>query len=101
MSFATAFGLSLRNLGTKKGRTILTAFAGSIGIIGIALILSVSQGVTNYIATVEESTMASYPITIEKSTNDTTSMMQSFLEHESTPAPEGMVGSNNFMIQLI
>ena len=101
MSFLTALSLSFNNLMTKKGRTILTAFAGSIGIIGIALILSVSQGVTNYIATVEESTMASYPITIEKSTNDTTSMMQSFLEHESTPAPDGMVGSNNFMIQLI
>ena len=101
MSFFTALALSFNNLMTKKGRTILTAFAGSIGIIGIALILSVSQGVTDYINTVEESTMASYPITIEKSTNDTTSMMQSFLEHESTPAPDGKVQSNNFMIQLI
>ena len=101
MSFFTALALSFNNLMTKKGRTILTAFAGSIGIIGIALILSVSQGVTNYINTVEESTMASYPITIEKTTNDTTSMMQSFLEHEATPAPDGMIGSNNFMIKLI
>lgn len=101
MSFFTALALSFNNLMTKKGRTILTAFAGSIGIIGIALILSVSQGVTNYIDTVEESTMASYPITIEKTTNDTASMMQSFLEHESTPAEDGYVESNNFMIKLI
>ena len=101
MSFLTALSLSFNNLMTKKGRTILTAFAGSIGIIGIALILSVSQGVTNYIDTVEESTMASYPITIEKTTNDTTSMMQSFLEHESKPAEDGYVESNNFMIKLI
>ena len=101
MSFWTALSLSFNNLMTKKGRTILTAFAGSIGIIGIALILSVSQGVTNYIETVEESTMASYPITIEKSTNDTTSMMQSLLEYEATPAPDGLIGSNNFMIELI
>ncbi len=101
MSFLTALSLSFNNLMTKKGRTILTAFAGSIGIIGIALILSVSQGVTNYINTVEESTMASYPITIERTTNDTTSMMKSFLEHESTPAPDGKIQSNNFMIQLI
>ena len=101
MSFWTALSLSFNNLMTKKGRTILTAFAGSIGIIGIALILSVSQGVTKYIDTVEESTMASYPITIEKTTNDTTSMMQSFLETDSTPAEDGYVESNDFMLKLI
>ena len=101
MSFWTALSLSFNNLMTKKGRTILTAFAGSIGIIGIALILSVSEGVTNYIATVEESTMASYPITIEKTTNDTTSMMQSFLETDTTPAEDGYVESNDFMLKLI
>ena len=101
MSFLTALSLSFNNLMTKKGRTILTAFAGSIGIIGIALILSVSSGVTDYINTVEESTMASYPITIEKTTNDTTSMMQSFLELESKPAQDGYIESNDFMLKLI
>ena len=65
MSFWTAFKLSLRNLFTKKGRTILTSFAGSIGIIGIALILAVSQGTTGYINHVQESTLSSYTITIQ------------------------------------
>ena len=64
MKFFTAFRLSLNNLMTKKGRTILTSFAGSIGIIGIALILSISNGVQNYINKVEEETLSSYPITI-------------------------------------
>lgn len=79
MSFWTAFKLSLRNLFTKKGRTILTAFAGSIGIIGIALILSVSQGFTLYINDVQESTLSSYPITLESSTIDLTELMNSFM----------------------
>ena len=65
MSFATSFGLSLKNLFTKKGRTALTAFAGSIGIIGIALIFAVSRGTTNYINTVQEDTLSSYPLTLE------------------------------------
>ena len=65
MKFFTALRLSLNNLMTKKGRTILTSFAGSIGIIGIALILSISNGVQNYINRVEEETLSSYPITIE------------------------------------
>ena len=66
MSFITAMNLSLNNLMTKKGRTILTAFAGSIGIIGIALILALSNGVQEYINNVEEETLTSYPITIQK-----------------------------------
>lgn len=66
MSFLTAMNLSLNNLMTKKGRTILTAFAGSIGIIGIALILALSNGVQEYINNVEEETLTSYPITIQK-----------------------------------
>ena len=74
MSLKTALSLSLNNLMTKKGRTILTAFAGSIGIIGIALILSISTGVKNYISKIEEDTLSSYPITIEKSTVDMNSM---------------------------
>lgn len=75
MSFFTALALSLNNLMTKKGRTILTAFAGSIGIIGIALILSISNGVQNYIDRIQEETLTSYPITIEAETIDLTSMM--------------------------
>lgn len=65
MSFFTALSLSFNNLKTKKGRTILTAFAGSIGIIGIALILSLSNGMQDYISDVEEDTLSSYPITIQ------------------------------------
>lgn len=70
MSFFTALSLSFNNLLTKKGRTLLTAFAGSIGIIGIALIMSLSNGVQNYIARIEEDTLSSYPLTIEESTLD-------------------------------
>lgn len=65
MSFLTALSLSFNNLKTKKGRTLLTAFAGSIGIIGIALILSLSSGMQSYISDVEEDTLSSYPITIQ------------------------------------
>lgn len=75
MSFITALRLSLNNLMTKKGRTFLTAFAGSIGIIGIALILSLSNGVQEYIERVEEDTLSSYPIMIEEATMDMTDMM--------------------------
>ena len=75
MSFLTALSLSFNNLRTKKGRTLLTAFAGSIGIIGIALILALSNGVNNYINDIQESTMLSYPITIEAQTFDLASMM--------------------------
>ncbi len=71
MSFKTALSLSLNNLLTKKGRTILTSFAGSIGIIGIALILSLSSGMQNYINRVEEDTLSSYPITLQEKTMDT------------------------------
>ena len=79
MKFTTAVRLSLNNLMTKKGRTILTSFAGSIGIIGIALILAISTGVQNYINKVEEDTLSSYPITIEESTVDMSSLMQSMM----------------------
>ncbi len=80
MSFKTALGLSLNNLMTKKGRTFMVSFAGSIGIIGIALILSLSSGVDKYIAKVEEETLSSYPLTIEKTTYDTESLMESMNE---------------------
>lgn len=79
MKFFTALRLSLNNLMTKKGRTILTSFAGSIGIIGIALILAISTGVQSYIDKVEEDTLSSYPITIEESTIDMSSMMESMM----------------------
>ncbi|EAE2482131.1 ABC transporter ATP-binding protein/permease [Listeria innocua] len=75
ISFLTSLQLSFNNLRTKKGRTLLTAFAGSIGIIGIALILSLSTGVNNYIANIQKDTMATYPITIEAETVDLTSQM--------------------------
>lgn len=75
MSFVTALGLSARNLMTKKGRTAMTAFAGSIGIIGIAAILALSNGVNNYIKKVEEDTLSSYPLTISKQDYDLSSMM--------------------------
>ena len=79
MSFGTSFMLSLKNLFTKKGRTTLTAFAGSIGIIGIALILAVSQGMTLYINSVQESTLSAYPLTLEDSTMDLSGLMQTFM----------------------
>ncbi len=75
MSFVTSFGLSLKNLFTKKGRTVLTSFAGSIGIIGIALILAVSQGTTMYIDYVQETTLSSYPLTIQQQMQDFSAMM--------------------------
>ncbi len=81
MSLATALTLSLNNLMTKKARTLLTAFAGSIGIIGIALILSLSNGVQQYIDRVQEDTLSSYPITIERSTIDMTSFMSSMAKN--------------------
>ena len=79
MSFLTAFSLSLNNLMTKKGRTFLTSFAGSIGIIGIALILSLSSGINTYINQVQEETLSSYPITIQAESTDMTAMMSSLM----------------------
>ena len=76
MSFLTALSLSVKNLFTKKARTILTSFAGSIGIIGIALILSLSNGIQKYIDRVEEETLSSYPLTIQKETIDMSSIIQ-------------------------
>ncbi len=90
MSLRTSFGLSLRNLISKKGRTILTSFAGSIGIIGIALIYAVSQGTTTYINAVQEETLSSYPLTIEAESLNLGSLMVTFMaqaesagEHEN------------------
>lgn len=79
MSPFTSFGLSLKNLITKKGRTTLTSFAGSIGIIGIALIYAVSQGTTNYIDAVQEDTLSSYPLTLESQHMDMGSLLTTFM----------------------
>lgn len=87
MSFATALSLSFNNLRSKKARTFLTAFAGSIGIIGIALILSLSTGVNNYIDNIQEDTMSAYPITIEEQSIDLESLI-SIQPSESDEADE-------------
>ena len=83
MSMRTSFMLSLKNLFTKKGRTTLTAFAGSIGIIGIALILAVSQGTTRYINDVQESALSAYPLTLEASSVEMSSLMAAFMNVSS------------------
>ena len=101
MSFFTALLLSLNNLLTKKGRTFLTAFAGSIGIIGIALILSVSAGVSAYIDDVEQSTASAYPITINKETTDTNSMLASLMKENETGSDPDKIYSNDVMISMI
>ena len=94
MSFFTALSLSLNNLMTKKGRTILTSFAGSIGIIGIALILAVSTGVQAYIDKVQEDTLSSYPITINAQEVDMTSMITN-LQANASNASSGEVRELN------
>lgn len=81
MSFLTALSLSKNNLLTKKARTILTSFAGSIGIIGIALILSLSNGVQTYINAVQEDTLSTYPLTINETTTDLQSMVEAMMEN--------------------
>ena len=88
MSFLTALSLSKNNLLTKKGRTILTSFAGSIGIIGIALILSLSNGVNLFIAGVQEDALTSYPISITAQTSDYTAMMGAMMAHNESDSAE-------------
>ena len=99
MKFSTAFGLSLRNLFTKKGRTMLTAFAGSIGIIGIALIYAVSQGTSDYIDDVQQDTLSTYPLTIMTETSDMTSMITGIMENEKNAEqqPDGTISERPFM----
>ena len=103
MRFFTALNLSLNNLMTKKGRTILTSFAGSIGIIGIALILALSTGIQNYISKVEEDTLSSYPITIDESTIDTAAMIESMMNEEATVTEKesNKIYSKNTMTKMI
>jgi len=88
LSPLTSFSLSLKNLFTKKGRTILTSFAGSIGIIGIALIISVSQGMTMYIDSVQESTLSAYPLTLQARSIDMTELMRALMGSESESVHE-------------
>ncbi len=84
MSFLTALSLSLNNLATKKGRTIMTSFAGSIGIIGIALILALSTGINAFIAQVQEDTLSTYPLTIQKNTQDMSAMLEAMTNVSDT-----------------
>ena len=103
MSFLTALSLSLNNLMTKKARTFLTAFAGSIGIIGIALILSLSNGVNAYIARVEEETLSSYPITIEQAGMDVSQLVSDLMgkNEPSGDREDGRIYSNNVMTEMM
>ena len=103
MGFLTALSLSLNNLMTKKTRTLLTAFAGSIGIIGIALILSLSNGISNYISRVEEDTLSSYPLMIQQQTVDMTIMLTSMMGTEPADGEtheDGRVYSMNVMSDM-
>ena len=90
MSIFTSFGLSLNNLFTKKGRTALTSFAGSIGIIGIALIYAVSNGATNYINNVQEDTLTAYPLTLESETVELASLIETFLGKAESDREHGL-----------
>lgn len=103
MSFLTALSLSLNNLMTKKARTFLTAFAGSIGIIGIALILSLSNGVNAYIARVEEETLSSYPITIEQAGMDVSQLVSDLMgkNEPNGDREDGKIYSNNIMTEMM
>lgn len=104
MSFFTALSLSLNNLLTKKGRTFMTAFAGSIGIIGIALIVALSSGFNDYISRVEEETLSSYPLAIEEENVDMSSMVNLLMganEEESKDYDENKIYSSNIMGDLM
>lgn len=97
MSFKTAFVLSLKNLLTKKGRTALTSFAGSIGIIGIALILSLSSGFQGYIDRVQEETLSTYPLTIQSATMDGNAIFSAMSGANSAPVEDGKIyGDSRF-----
>lgn len=103
MSMATAVSLSFNNLKTKKGRTLLTAFAGSIGIIGIALILSLSTGIQDYVNDLQRDTLSSYPVTIEKEESPLASILTAAApkeDEEDTEKKENTVYSNNRMYEL-
>jgi len=101
MSIMTALSLSFNNLLTKKGRTILTAFAGSIGIIGIALILSLSTGFQNYIDQIQEDTLTSYPLTLTAETADTTSMLLSMVSESGGAKEDDVVKEQKYISSML
>ena len=104
MSFLTALSLSINNLKTKKGRTILTAFAGSIGIIGIATIMSLSNGVQSYIDRTQEETLSSYPLTIQENTIDASAMIELMMgqnDIDTSMQEENKVYSNDIMNEVM
>lgn len=104
MSFLTALSLSFNNLRTKKGRTILTSFAGSIGIIGIAMILSLSSGISDYIETVQKDTLSTYPLTIEKESMDLSAMMMDMMSDNTADGvshEKDKVYSNNIVTEML
>ena len=102
MSFITALSLSFNNLKTKKGRTLLTAFAGSIGIIGIALILSLSTGFQMYIDQIQEDTLSNYPLTIQSESTDMTSLMSAYgsVLSAGKDAEDGIVVEQQMLSQM-
>ena len=103
MNFKTALSLSFNNLLTKKGRTILTAFAGSIGIIGIALILSLSNGVNKYIKRVEEDALSSYPLQIESASFDASEMITSLTgkKEDKQEHDNDKIYSNDIIVDIL
>ena len=103
MSFLTALSLSFRNLMTKKGRTFLVSFAGSIGIIGIALILSLSSGFQTYINRTQEETLSKYPITIQQTYTDMSSVLEEFNKSDNAGAypNDGRISQNDSLYKMI
>lgn len=101
MHFPTAFGLSMRNLMTKRTRTILVALAGSIGIIGIALISAVSTGFQNYIDKIEEDTLGSYPLALQKESADISGILLSLTGEAEGKAEDGMVTENQILTSTL
>ena len=101
MSFFTALGLSFKNLLTKKGRTILVAFAGSIGIIGIALILAVSTGFQNYVDSIQEDTLTSYPLSINQESTDFTSVLLAMTSGTGGNNNNGEVTENQLITSML
>lgn len=100
MKYLTALGLSFNNLMTKKGRTLLVSFAGSIGIIGIALILSLSNGFQNYIDKIQEDTLSSYPLTITSTSADMSSLLLSMISSDDEESTQGKIVEKQFISSM-